>query len=137
MTDVADVAQRASNNLILLIDDQPIFLKSIAALLEELGYRVTPTSCPMEAMQHFKEKSYFVVLCDLYMTSLSGYKLLTRFNHDKPEQTCCLMTGAELDEPLLKKTLRLNNVKGFIKKPIKFEELDRMLTKIKDKQLAN
>ncbi|GHF83888.1 response regulator [Thalassotalea marina] len=136
MTETANVAQRASNNLILLIDDQPIFLKAIAALLEELGYRVTPTSCPMEAIQFFKEKSYFLVLCDLYMSSLSGYKLLTRFNHDKPEQVCCLMTGAELDEPLLKKTLRLNNVKGYIKKPIKFEELDRLLANIKKQQLS-
>lgn len=137
MTEATDVAQRASNNLILLIDDQPIFLKSIAALLEELGYHVTPTSCPMQAIEYLKEKSYFLVLCDLYMTSLSGYKLLTRFYKDKPEQICCLMTGAELDEPLLRKTLRLNNVKGYIKKPIKFEELDKMLTNIKGKQLTS
>ena len=62
------------------------------------------------------------------MESFSGYKLLYRFLQEKPRQACCLMTSAELDEPLLRKTLGLTNVKGFIQKPIRFKELKKLLT---------
>jgi len=122
-----------TNNLILLIDDQRLFLKSFSPILENYGYRVESCSEPMEALQLLKEKSYFVVLCDLYMESFSGYKLLYRFLQEKPQQTCCVITSAEDDDLALKKTLRLDNVKGVIKKPISYEKLDAVMQEIKSK----
>ena len=101
---------------ILLIDDQRMIIHSVSTILEEWGYQVTGFTDPMEALLYFKENSFFLVICDLHMTNLSGYKLLSVFLKEKPEQPCCLMTSAENDEPLLKKTISLKNVKGLIKK---------------------
>ncbi len=116
-----------SDKHILLIDDQGIFIKSISSILKDWGYQVDTSTSPLEALTIFKERTYFLVICDLYMESFSGYKLLYRFGQERPEQICCLMTSAENDEPLLRKTLRLANVKGLIKKPVCFEQLKKLL----------
>ncbi|MCJ8294500.1 MAG: response regulator [Colwellia sp.] len=116
-------AQTSSNGRsILLIDDQRLFIKSISTVLETWGYQVSACTSPIEALVLLKENYYSLVLCDLYMDSFSGYKLLYRFLQEKPEQVCCLMTSAENDEPLLRKTLALTNVKALLRKPISYQE---------------
>jgi CheY-like chemotaxis protein len=105
---------------ILLIDDQRLIIHSMTTILEEWGYQVIGFTDPMEALLYFKENSFFLVICDLYMADLSGYKLLSVFLKERPEQACCLMTSAENDEPLLKRTISLKNVQGLLKKPISY-----------------
>ena len=125
-------AQASSNSqTILLIDDQRLFLKSISTILEGWGYQVSGCTSPLEALALLKENSYSLVLCDLYMESCSGYKLLYRFMQERPEQVCCLMTSAENDEPLLRKTLALANVKALLRKPISYKELKKTLSSMR------
>ena len=116
---------------ILLIDDQRLFLEAISTILEGWGYKVSGCTSPIEALALLKENSYSLVLCDLYMDSFSGYKLLYRFMQEKPEQVCCLMTSAENDEPLLRKTLALANVKALLRKPISYKALKKILTSMR------
>ena len=131
-------AQVSSNDRsILLIDDQRIFLKAISTILGEWGYQVTGCTSPIEALALLKENAYSLVLCDLYMDSFSGYKLLYRFLQEKPDQVCCLMTSAENDEPLLRKTLALANVKALLRKPISYQELKKILTDMRRVTVAS
>ena len=116
-----------SNKSILLIDDQRFFIAAIEPLLTEMGFNVTSSIDPTEATQHLTEKDYSLVLCDLYMPELRGDKLLQHFEIIKPEQKCCLMAAADLDEPLFRRTLMMKNVHAFIKKPICIDELSKLL----------
>ncbi|WDE12648.1 response regulator [Thalassomonas haliotis] len=125
--DVPQTSPDTENKSILLIDDQYMLIISISKVLESWGYRVTSHTDPLEALESFKKKSYLLVICDLYMTTFSGYKLMRRFLKENPKQACSIMTSADDDEPLLKKTLCLENVKGVLKKPIIFEELHLLL----------
>ena len=119
-----------ANKHIMLIDDSNIFLTTLTRLLESLGYTVEVYIKPGEALKALKEKDFFVVICDLHMGKINGYQLLHLFSQQKPEQVCCLLTSAENNELLLKKTIRLENVRSLLKKPVCVDKLSVMLTKI-------
>ncbi|WP_448569238.1 response regulator [Thalassotalea ganghwensis] len=124
-----DNAVNESGNVktILLIDDQRIFISALTSVLESWGYKVYGFTDPAAAFSAFKKQDYTIVLCDLYMASVNGFMLLSRFCKEKPEQICCLITGAENDEVLLRKTISLRNVKGLVKKPISYDKLQQVL----------
>jgi len=119
-----------ANKNIMLIDDSNIFLTTLTRLLESLGYTVSVFTKPGEALQSLKSNDYFVVICDLHMGKVNGYQLLHLFSQQKPEQICCLLTSAENDEVLLKKAIRLDNVRSLIKKPVCVDKLSDMLNEI-------
>ena len=96
--DVSQVSSDDSQKSILLIDDSDIFVTTLSAVLSNWGYKVSGFTEPMEALEAYKEHSFLIVICDLHMPSLSGHKLLSRFFQEKPQQICCLLTGAENDE---------------------------------------
>jgi len=124
-------AETSSNKNIMLIDDSNIFLTTLTRLLENLGYTVSVFTKPGEALKSFKDNDYFVVICDLHMGKVNGYQLLHLFLQEKPEQVCCLLTSAENNELLLKKAIRLENVRGLIKKPVCVDKLSNMLNEIR------
>ncbi len=101
----------------------------MTSVLKDWGYDVDGFIDPLEALSALIEKKYDMVFSELKMSNLDGYKLLYRFNKEKPDQKCCLVTGALNEEVLLKKTIRLPNVKGLIKKPINIEDLRHILEK--------
>jgi CheY-like chemotaxis protein len=115
---------------ILLIDDSNVFIATLSKVLSEWGYNVSSFTDPVTALEAFKAESFFLVICDLYMPSLSGDKLLYRFLQENPKQVCCLLTSAENDEHMLKKAISLDNVKGLIKKPVSFEKLKLFLNEV-------
>jgi len=119
-----------TNKNIMLIDDSNIFLTTLTRLLESLGYTVSVFTKPGEALLSLKSNDYFVVICDLHMGKVNGYQLLHLFSQQKPEQICCLLTSAENDELLLKKAIRLDNVRSLIKKPVCVDKLSDMLNEI-------
>jgi CheY-like chemotaxis protein len=128
-----DVSQATSDDnkkSILLIDDSNIFITTLSKVLSTWGYNVSSFTDPLAALEAFQTESFFLVICDLYMPSLSGDKLLYRFLQENPKQVCCLLTSAENDEQMLKKAISLGNVKGLIKKPVSFEKLKQFLDEV-------
>ncbi len=116
---------------IMLIDNQSFFLDALTPVLEEWGYVVASFTDPVQAMMSIQQNSFFLVLCASHMPSLSGYKLLYRFLQTKPKQNCCLMSSSELDDPILKKTIRLKNVTALLRKPVCFDKLKLLLDDMK------
>ncbi|NQZ22972.1 MAG: response regulator [Colwellia sp.] len=125
--DVSQAMAVTTKKSILLIDDSNIFVTTLSKVLSDWGYCVLSFTDPVAALEVFKTESFFLVICDLYMPSFSGHKLLYRFLQENPKQICCLLTSAENDEQMLKKTISLENVKGLIKKPVSFEKLQEFL----------
>ena len=128
--DTSQVSTDSSKKSILLIDYSNIFITTLSTVLSNWGYRVLGYTEPLAALEAFKENTLLLVICDLHMPSFSGHKLLYRFLQERPQQVCCLLTGAENDEQILKKTIRLDNVKGLLKKPVSYEKLRQLLDEI-------
>ncbi len=82
-----------SDETILVVDDDPIILESIAELLKLEGYRVSTAASAEQALPKLEEHPYQLVLTDVNMPSVSGMELLRKIRVKHPETVVVLITG--------------------------------------------
>src|SRR5215470_14445877 len=86
-------ARPASQKKILLVDDEPDAVESMAAVLREDGYLVDVAATAEEALERFRSETYHLLLTDLFLPGMSGVEL-TKEVHDKaPATAIVLITG--------------------------------------------
>ncbi|MBZ0156910.1 MAG: response regulator [Alphaproteobacteria bacterium] len=110
-----------SRGSILVVDDDPFVLDSASLLLGSYGNSVVSSPNGREALSHFKEGTFDVVVTDIKMPSMSGIELLEQIRSLDPQVPVILMTAyADLD-------IAIDAVKkgayDFIVKPYKPEQL--------------
>ncbi len=87
---------------ILVVDDDPYVLESLATLLAELGFTVHGFNSGEEALAGFHANPVDVVLTDINMVGVTGIELLERIREVDRETPVILMTAyAELDMAVL------------------------------------
>jgi CheY-like chemotaxis protein len=83
---------------ILCVDDDVSCLEARTALLEEEGYSVTATSCPLRALELDVTKFHLAVL-DLAMPAMNGFQLLLRLRAARASFPIVLLSGMSRDLP--------------------------------------
>jgi two-component system response regulator HydG len=78
---------------VLVVDDEPVLLKALEALLARKGHHVTALDSPITATQRLAQEDFDVALLDVKMPDLSGLELLTAVKHRRPEIEVIMMTG--------------------------------------------
>jgi len=81
------------NYKVLLVDDDPFILKSIALSLEEKGYRVTTVDNGQGAIDLLNESLFDLILTDLVMGDVDGFQVLNAAKKRGPEIMVIIMTG--------------------------------------------
>jgi putative two-component system response regulator len=83
---------------LLVVDDDPYVLESIASLLQEYGYQVTTCRSGSDALERLKKTHFDVILTDIKMPEITGIELLQRIHTNNSLVPVILMTAfAELD----------------------------------------
>ena len=86
------------HNTILVVDDDPYVLESIATLLRAFGFTVNTCDNANSAIQEIQRTAIDVVLTDIKMPVLTGVDLLGMIHKFDPQVPVILMTAyAELD----------------------------------------
>ena len=112
---------------ILIVDDEPYVLESVALLLERFGFNVITCGHPKEAMNLFILNRVDVVLTDFKMPGMSGIELLEEIRKVNAEIPVILMTAyAELDTAI---DAIKNGAFDFIIKPFKSQYLVQCMEK--------
>ncbi len=62
------------NQTILILDDETKILLGLKALLQRSGYKVTTCDSSLKALEILKERSFDLILCDIMMPIMNGYK---------------------------------------------------------------
>lgn len=62
-------------------------------ILEELGYKITTATDPLEALSLFHAQPFDLVITDLRMPRLNGLELMSRIREIKPETPVILISG--------------------------------------------
>ena len=79
--------------LILLLDDEPLLLRSLRRILGSTGHQVETAENPAEAERVLQDPALDVVLLDLVMGATSGLDVLDRIKREHPEVEVVVMTG--------------------------------------------
>jgi len=77
---------------ILLVDDDPAILETLAAFLEDI-FTVETTDDPKKALEMIQAREYAVIISDQRMSQMEGSVLLAKARRLSPESIRVLITG--------------------------------------------
>ena len=120
---------------ILFIDDDPGSRESLTLLLEREGYWVDAVTAGEEALGLLSEKSYDVIITDLFLPGVSGIDILKHVKEHSLPCNVILITGNATAETAVE--AMKEGAYDYITKPLNFEELKVLVAKaIKQSRLV-
>lgn len=124
----ADLPRGEGN--ILLVDDDNQVLQVTGELLKSLGYIITGTSSPAEALEIFTRAPGFfdLVMTDLTMPELTGLELSEKLTAMQPDIRIILITG--YSDTVAKADAKAAGISDYCVKPISIRKLADIVNKV-------
>jgi DNA-binding NtrC family response regulator len=115
---------------ILLVEDNIMELISIHRLLVLIGYYVTATTDPREALRLFTDEpdKFSLLITDQLMPMMHGHELVTRVHMIRKEIPVIVCSGAE--DTLLELLDQRSDIYEYILKPFSRAELEHAVERI-------
>src|SRR5512139_78923 len=125
----------AGHGALLVVDDDPVVLQQMAAMLATLGVaEVLTASNGMDALRLLNERNGSVeaLVCDLNMPGMDGVELIRLFGRSGYRGGLVLMSGA--DEKVLSTVGKLADLQGLrvlgqVQKPVTPEQMTGLLSR--------
>ena len=116
---------------ILIVDDEPDITLTLGKGLEQGGYDVHVFNDPLVALSNFKPDTYDLLLLDIKMPNMTGFELYRRLKEIDSKVKVCFITAFETYyEKFRQEFFPLEEIKGFIRKPIQIQDLIRITNQI-------
>ncbi len=106
---------------LLLVDDEPRLLSSLAALLDGAGYELTTAGGGHEAIAMLTRLHYDLVLLDLRMPGVSGHDVMDFINERGIDTDVIVLSGDSGIEAAIGAINR--RAYGYLRKPYRHDEL--------------
>jgi PAS domain S-box-containing protein len=118
-----DAGLMSGSEHILLVDDEELIVRVNQDRLEDLGYQVTSTTDPGEALELLTAapERYDLVITDMTMPSMTGDKLAEKMLAIVPELPIILCTG--FSERISEESAKALGIAKYIEKPLDLQEL--------------
>ena len=118
---------------VLLVDDEPHFVKLLAERLEGRGVNVETAGGGPEAIDKVKGEPYDAIILDLLMPDMDGLETLKQLKEINPDLQIILLTGhGTIDKGV--EAMKLGAM-DFVEKPADFKELLEKIKAAKDKRM--
>jgi two-component system, OmpR family, response regulator ChvI len=113
------------------VDDEPDITLTLGKGLEQGGYDVQVFNDPQVALSNFKPNVYDLLILDIKMPNMTGFELYRKLRQIDPNVKACFITAFETYyEKFRQEFFPLEEIKGFIRKPIQTEELIRFTNQV-------
>lgn len=108
---------------ILVVDDEPGIRESLSGILEDEGYQATPVESGEECLSLLNEKTYHVVLLDIWLPAMDGLETLERIQQLDPNRrpVVVVISGHGTIESAVRAT-KLGAL-DFLEKPLSLEKV--------------
>ncbi len=117
------------NQLVLIVEAVPPYIERLTRQLHKLGYRVAIARSGTEALEKARQVQPRVILLNPLLPQLSGWDVLTLLKADPRTQNIPIVVTATRAER--QQALR-NGATGFLSLPVKAEELQASLGKLRE-----
>ncbi len=120
---VSGEERSSSQSLILAVDDSPTVRKLVSLTLGANGFEVLTAADGIEALNILSDTLPDLILCDINMPRLGGYKLCKFVKKHERTQSIPVVMLSGKDGVFDKMRGKLNGCDDFISKPFESEEL--------------
>lgn len=107
---------------VLLVDDEPPILRSLARLLTFEPYELASAACASDALRLLRDGDTAVILSDYDLGGVDGVELLREARNLAPDTSRILFSG-HIDIELLRRAVNGGEVYRFVTKPWNDDEL--------------
>ncbi|MDX1596043.1 MAG: response regulator [Nitrosopumilaceae archaeon] len=121
----------ASNNTILIVDDDIPLLENTAYMIETLGYEVVTAKDGVEAVDTFKSMNPALTFMDVKMPKQDGFDAFFKIKDHNSDAKVVLITAYHVDEKKHLKAQSLGLLET-IEKPYDIEKLEETINKYLD-----
>lgn len=112
---------------ILVVDDEPDITSVIKRGLETVGYAVNTFNDPEQALAHFKNAYYDMLIFDIRIPQLNGFQLYREIRKKDGKARVCFMTAFEIYRKEFEKVFPDYDVKCFLTKPLSIKDLQKII----------
>jgi two-component system catabolic regulation response regulator CreB/two-component system response regulator ChvI len=112
---------------LLLVDDEPDVISSFKIGLEAYGYIVDAFTGPELALVNFRPETYHVLLLDINMPKMDGFKLFQQIEKKDPKARVFFVTAYETYFEAFKEIFPDLDIGSFVRKPISIEKLAKQI----------
>ena len=114
---------------ILIVDDEADITFTLKEGIEKSGsFSVDTYNDPQLALSSYNAGYYDLLIIDIRMPSMTGFELYRKIREIDSKITVCFITAYETYyEKFRQEFFPLEEIKGFIRKPIQVEDLERFV----------
>jgi DNA-binding NtrC family response regulator len=118
---------------VLLVDDEELFLTTLAERLEVRGMQVTMATTGVDAVSTVDNQDFDLVVLDLSMPGIDGLETLKRIKAKQPDAEVIMLTG----EGSIRTSIEAMKLgaEDFLQKPVNITELVTKISEAKDKRV--
>ncbi len=111
------------NKKILIVDDEPLNIKLMAAMLSEFNYEIYTAPDGIEAINQVYADPPDLILLDIMMPKMDGYEVTRKLKADPQTQHIPIILATSLEGANLKTIGHEAGADDFLNKPINITEL--------------
>ncbi len=126
------IAENQKTNRILIVDDEPDVCEVLKKVLEKDGFTADSFSDPLLALENFRPRSYDLLLLDIKMPDMDGFRLYQEMKKMDSKIKVCFLTASEMYYERFRKEEEFAALDKdlFLRKPIQNEELIKEIKRI-------
>src|SRR2546425_12886054 len=126
------IAENQKSNRILIVDDEPDVCEILEKVLEKNGFTADSFSDPLLALENFRPRSYDLLLLDIKMPDMDGFRLYQEMKKMDSKVKVCFLTASEMYYERYRKDEEFAGLDKdlFLRKPIQNEELIKEINRI-------
>jgi CheY-like chemotaxis protein len=126
----AEEEMRSGSERVLVVDDDPLVLQTMADMLHELGYQVRSETSGAAAQATFEAdpQAFDLVLTDMTMPGMTGDVLAERLKGCRPDIPIILCSGYTQEH--LPGGVRVQGIDEFLMKPVFMDRLSQVARKL-------
>jgi len=114
----------------LLEDEDDIVLLFRIILESGVGLKVDSYTDPFAALNNFKSGLYDLIMIDIAMPKMDGFKLYYKIRKLDDRVKICFLTAGEMYNEKIRKEAAFPDANGFIRKPIANQDLIQQVKEI-------
>jgi twitching motility two-component system response regulator PilH len=115
------------NKKVLVVDDSPVDITNLKAILADLGCSVITASNGVEAVAKAKAEKPAVVFLDIVMPDMDGYEACRRLTAEPETRNIPVVFVTSKGQKADQVWGQLQGCKGYIVKPARLEQVEEQL----------